>query len=255
MPIFDINAQPRVESGLISEAVLKRIYHELGIIFGRDGTENYDQLILLLEEAAKNNFSDYLNKIRACSRSIFIRNVLSSDQLSQIAARYGIKAPVSFSPPVMHISSAKLLPEAVDLSPHQDWPSCLGSFNSIIVWICLGGATKESGGLDFYCSDRRIPLLGGAINPSVIESRPEDLAQFEKKYFYVLPGDAIVFGHFLPHGSQNGKTRIAISLRIEDASDVFWQKRGYEYAQITQINRKQFTEDELFDINTLIKKN
>ena len=255
MSIFNINAKPEVEQGLISRTGLKKIYHELGLIFGNDGIENYEQLAFLMEEVARIDFPDYLNKIRACSRSIFIRNVLSSERLSQIAGRYGIKTPVAFSSPVMHVSSAKLLPGIGDLSPHQDWPSCLGSFNSIIVWISLGGATKESGGLDFYCSDQSIPLLKGAINPSVFATRLEDLKKLEKQYFYVSPGDAIVFGHFLPHGSQNGKTRISISLRIEDASDEFWQKGGYEYAQKTQIDRRQFTDDELFTINTLLKKN
>jgi hypothetical protein len=255
MSTFNINNKPEVEIELISTVSLKKIYFELGLIFGNNSIESYDQLVILLEEAAQNDFPDYLNKIRACSRSIFIRNILSSDQLSEIARRYGIKTPVSFSSPVMHISSAKLLPGVGDLSPHQDWPSCLGSFNSIIVWIALGGATQDSGGLDFYCANRGISLLRGSINPSVVEARPEDLAQFDKQYFFVSPGDAIIFGHFLPHGSRNGKTRIAVSLRIEDASDEFWQKRGFEYAQKTQIDRRQFTDDELFKINAIIEKN
>ena len=255
MSRFNINSKPEVELGLISEASLKKIYFELGLIFGSDDIEHFDQLVLLLEKAAKNDFSDYLNKIRACSRSIFIRNILSSEQLSKVARRYGLKTPVSFSAPVMHISSAKLLPGVGDLSPHQDWPSCLGSFNSIIVWISLGGATQDSGGLDFYCANSQIPLLKGEINPNVVEVRPEDLKNFKKQYFYVSPGDAIVFGHFLPHGSKNGKTRISVSLRIEDASDEFWQKRGFEYAQKTQIDRRQFTDNELFNINSIIEKN
>lgn len=255
MSIFNINSKPEVELGLISEISLKKIYLELGLIFGHDGIENYDQLVLLLESAAQNDFPSYLNKIRACSRSVFIRNILSSEQLSEIARRYGIKMPVSFSSPVMHISSVKLLPGVGDLSPHQDWPSCLGSLNSIIVWISLGGATKESGGLDFYCANCQIPLLKGAINPSVVEVRTEDLKKFQKQYLYVSAGDAIVFGHFLPHGSKNGKTRISVSLRIEDASDEFWQNRGFEYAQKTQIDRRQFTDDELFNINSIIEKN
>ena len=251
----NINASPMTERQLISQDYLSKIYNELGLICGSEGVQSYDNLVKLLERIAENNFSDYLNKVRACSRSIFIRNILSSEQLKILASRYGIKAPVSFSSPVMHVSSAKLMPGVGDLAPHQDWPSCLGSLNSIIVWISLGGATSESGGLDFYCSDQHLPLLSGSVGDHVVGANPKELALLQKKYYYVDPGDAIVFGNFLPHGSQNGKTRISVSLRIEDASEDFWRSRGYEYAQKIQIDRKNFTIDEMLNINAIIKKN
>ena len=252
---FNINASPTIERQLISQDYLSKTYYELGLICGSEGVQSYDNLVNLLERAAENDFSDYLNKIKACSRSIFIRNILSSEQLKVLASRYGIKAPVSFSSPVMHVSSAKLMPGAGELAPHQDWPSCLGSFNSIIVWISLGGATSESGGLDFYCSDQHLPLLKGSVGDHVVGTNPQELASLQKEYHYADPGDAIIFGNFLPHGSQNGETRISVSLRIEDASEDYWRLRGYEYAQKTLIDRKKFTKDEMSKINAIIKKN
>lgn len=251
----NLNASPKIEFNLINDGELTRIYYEMGLIFGDEKIRTYEGLVSLIENTYKENLEDYLKKIKACSRSIFIRNILDSGRLSNIASRYGIKAPVSFSYPVMHISSMKIFSSDNDLNPHQDWPSCLGSYNSIIIWICLGGATKESGGLDFYCSDQNIALLKGEETSNIVSTYKYELSKLQKKYIHIAAGDALVFGQFIPHGSQNGNTRISVSIRIEDAGEEYWKERGYEYAQKTIVNRKNFSELEMLKINAEIKKN
>lgn len=253
---LNINKEPMVLSNLLSADELAKIYIAIGSIFGVDGIEDYDSLVEVMEVSAKSDFSDYLKKIRASSRSIFVRNILSIDKLNFLAGKFSIAKPVEFSSPVLHVSSSALQPNSAGVSPHQDWPSTLGSLNSIIVWISLGSTTKNGGGLDFYClDDHPAEILSGSIEQHVVSLSPDQLEKYNKKYVYVSPGDGIVFGHFLPHSSTNSNTRLSVSLRIEDAADDLWKARGYEYAQTTTIERKVFSANELNRINDQLKKN
>ncbi|MDA7700423.1 hypothetical protein N8804_01090 [Methylophilaceae bacterium] len=252
----NINKEPVVVSNLLSDDELSKIYMAIGTIFGINGIESYNSLVNAMEDLAKSDFSEYLKKIRASSRSIFIRNVLSIDKLIFLAEKFSITKPVEFSSPVLHVSSSALQPHSKGVSPHQDWPSTLGSLNSVNIWISLGGSTKNSGGLDFYCFDEHpVEVLPGTIEKDVVSLSPLQLEKYKKIYVYVSPGDAIIFGNFLPHSSSESSTRLSVSLRIEDAADDSWRARGYEYAQTTKIDRKVFSANELNKINDQLKKN
>lgn len=251
---LNINLEPVIIRGLLSSDELSQIYESIGSILGAKNITDYQSLMCLMEQLAAKDFSGYLLKIKACSRSIYIINILSIDKIKTLAQQFSILQPVEFSSPVLHVSSSILQPSSEGVSPHQDWPSTLGSLNSVIIWICLGGATPEGGGMTFYLSDNGPQILKGIVEENVVGLDLAQLERLKERYVYVNPGDAIAFGHFLPHSSRNQNTRLSVSFRIEDASDESWLARKYEYAQKLQIERKVFTENEAKQINDQLKK-
>ena len=251
---LQINRAPDILQNIISNEKLQSIYTTISTIVLGTKINNYEELVCELEKKAILERDDYLRKMRAVTRSIDIKYILDLNCIKEIADRYGIKSPVQFSNPVLHISSKKLTFGSSGVYPHQDWPSTLGSYNSVIVWISLGGAEKQSGGLFFYESKGPVKLLQGSISEHVVSISELELQMYEKKYYSVQTGSALIFGHFLPHSSECENTRLSISLRIEDASDQNWFQRNYEYSQTMKISRKTFKVSEIEEINDRITK-
>lgn len=249
-----INNSPDVIRDIISHEKLMSIYVSISnIVLGSD-IYNFDDLAAELEKKALTERNDFLVKMRAASRSIDIKNILEPDRLKEIAKFYGIKEPVQFSNSVLHASGTKITFGSKGVDAHQDWPSTLGSYNSIIIWISLGGANKDSGGLFFYESDEQVKLLPGSIDTHVVSVDECFLQAYTKKYYAVEAGSALIFGHFIPHASECKETRLSVSVRIEDASDLDWFNRGYEFSQTTKILRKTFSDTDIEEINDRIGK-
>lgn len=249
-----INTKPYVLKSLLDRESLLCLYRDIAALFDSDIKINcFRDLTDLLERFATADKTGYLVRMRAATRLLAVKNVLSLSTLQKIAQNFGIKKPVMFSNPVLHVSSNLLNTYGV-VDAHQDWPSTLGSYNSLIVWINLGGVTKTNGGLYFYENDKnRVELLKSVSKEHVSAIEVDELIEYERKYYPIGDGDALIFGHFIPHESHVGSTRMSISLRIEDAADNDWLERKYEYAQSIHIQRKEFSTSELLEINAKIK--
>ena len=239
-----MNIYPVIENSVLNFDNLRKIYNAFGKFFGNENIQSFEELVDLMEISADRDFDDYLLKMKAVSKSIYVKNILGVEKLNELAKRYGIMEPVEFSCPVLHVAGKKLSKGNEGVPVHQDWPSTRGSLNSIIIWISLGGADTGTGGLNFYCSPNNSRYLFDAeIAQHVVKITDPKLNSLDKKYLSINAGNAIIFDHFLPHDSQNGNARLSISVRVEDASEEEWKKRKYEYAHTTIISRRDVIND------------
>jgi hypothetical protein len=252
---MQINRAPDYLKDIVSDEKLRSIYLSISSIVLDSMIDRYDALVVGLERKAASDRDIFLAKMRAASRSVDVKNILEINTIKEIAQRYGIAQPVQFSQPVLHVSGKKITFGSTGVDAHQDWPSTLGSINSIIIWISLGGANEDGGGLFFYESDGPVRLLQGNVGEHVVTIDEAALQGYEKRYYAVEAGSALIFGHFIPHSSECAETRLSVSLRIEDASDLEWLSRRYEFAQATKISRKSFSASKIEEINDRIAKN
>ena len=242
---------------VVSSNKLDNFLSEMSLFFNLR-VNDFEDLKHGLIDIRNNDEEIYLNKMKVFSKSILVRNFIDFDTLTKIARNQGIDFPTQFSYPVLHISCNDLIPDKAKrgVKTHQDWPSQLGSLNSIVVWVPIYGADNSNGGLWFYGKAEPARLFNAESNGSVTQISEDALGDYKSEYFSVSPGDALVFNQLIPHKSlPNPSFRISISFRIEDGMDKEWENRNFEYAHEIKINRFGFDNEKFEEINNVIRKN
>ena len=249
--------KPCVVKNFIKEDFIEDLRKELFSYFDISD-ENWENAEKGLVRYKLNNPEMYLLKMRAFSKSIFVQNIFSKENILQLAKMAGIEHPTLFSQPVLHIACNDLIenPENRGVAIHQDWPSLQGSYNSVVIWAAIYGTENEDGGLYFAVPKDNAPrLLTSKPIGAVCEISDPEVIGYDQKYVGPSPGDVVIFNQFLPHYSKPiSKLRMSISIRIEDAKDNSWVKRGYSFAQKKMIDRLDVTETLKTEVNHDIRK-
>jgi hypothetical protein len=222
---------------------LKNICKGIGWFLDSD-ISSYDSLVQGLIDFKKRDRSEFLKCIKASSKHFHITSFPGNDQILSLSKKFNIRVPAQFSRPVIHISSADLYddPSESNVLVHQDYTSCRGSINSLVVWIPLGGIHGSVGNLHFYDGEPKT-LYQSVAGKSVSGTSIRSLEGINRFWVDCTPGDALVFDQFLPHESScSPGTRISISFRIDDLSCENWKSRAYEYAQRVVIDRMSVSE-------------
>ena len=206
-----------------------------------------------LIELVQRDSEGYLRKMRAFSRSVDVKYFLELHHLKTIAGLSGISHATSFSQPVLHIAGDPFIKNVEDrgVPIHQDWPSLRGSYNSLVIWTPITGTQQADGGLYLYNVNSDERSIFPALNTKHV-SQIESNSDLLTDPIYIAPkiGQVLVFDQFLPHASKSPKgLRISISMRLEDATEKEWARRGFSFAQNIHIDRLDKNSDQLDRIN------
>lgn len=148
---------------------------------------------------------------------------------------------------VVHIMSNELkIPNGYfGLGPHQDFPSVQGSLDGVVVWLPLVEIDKDNFPLEVIPGSHKLglaPMKGGGISSWEIDDSWYDEKQFVPVEIEV--GDVVFMSMFTIHRSsiigKDGRYRIAISTRFDNAEEPTFIERAYPSAYIRSVHREQY---------------
>jgi hypothetical protein len=163
--------------------------------------------------------------------------------LEKIQAAVGLRFP-AFTAKIATRVDMPFGEGSMPTSAHQDYPTHLGSENSVTVWMPLHDVTVSDGALQVVPGSHRWGLLGSDrllndfVEPGKLRRReganahmqaPDELAG-KFRDLEVRAGQAIVFSTFLIHRSgENTGSRIrwAINFRLNDLASAGYARRLY----------------------------
>jgi phytanoyl-CoA hydroxylase len=183
----------------------------------------------------------YVSTLSAFSRSISLSSVLQDDSIVSYLDDIDISSPSLPTAPVLHVSSKDLVTNGGYLghSAHQDWPSVVGSLNSVISWVPLTPIGEN---------DHPLMVAPRSHLQGVMEGRVEDrgLIVEEKDLQFVnvtcSPGDVVIMSTFCAHKTNMSGTgfRIAASIRYNDVLQSEFAERGYPCAYRRSVDRELY---------------
>lgn len=150
---------------------------------------------------------------------------------------------------VVHIMANELkIPNGYfGLVPHQDFPSVQGSLDGVVVWLPLVDVDKDNFPLEVIPGSHKFglaPMIGTGTSTWEVDSNWYDEKQFIPVEVEV--GDVVFMSMFTLHRSStngmDGRYRIAISTRFDNADEPTFIDRAYPTAYIRSVHREQFLE-------------
>ena len=125
------------------------------------------------------------------------------------------------------------------LKPHQDWPSIVGSLNSVVVWIPLTVVGEYDHPLQVVPGSHLEGVLEGeeGTNELVVNKSDKDFLTI-----ICSPGDIVVMSTFCVHRTKptGSGFRLACSIRYDDMMDLDFSNRNYTCAYKRSVDRSLF---------------
>ena len=164
----------------------------------------------------------------------------SSKLISYVRTVANVFEPNQTSPIVSHFTSHDVTGQGHGLGFHQDWPSMGTSDTGIVCWITL------------YDTDRHtIQFVPGSHKKGVLPGKQTETGYLVEPTHYtdahvlrVPAGSVVLFSPWLVHATyvdpkaEEGAFKLALSTRYDDLECAAWQKRGYESAYSTTVDRQ-----------------
>lgn len=187
------------------------------------------------------NEERYFSTLRIFSKSLSVQRLLHSKEIISKLNDLGLEQLSTPTLPVLHTTSKELVSSGgyFALEPHQDWPSIVGSLNSVIVWIPLTDVGEYDHPLQVVPGSHLEGVIGGeeGANELVVNKTDED--------FFTLicsPGDVVVMSTFCVHRTKpvGDGFRLACSIRYDDMAESDFSNRNYTCAYKRSVDRSLF---------------
>lgn len=131
------------------------------------------------------------------------------------------------------------------LVTHQDFPSVQGSLDGVVVWMPLVHVDRDNFPLEVIPGSHRLgllPMVGDG--QSAWEVSPDQYIEADFIPVEVDVGDVVFMSMFTLHrSSKNGKEgrcRLAVSTRFDNADEKTFVERGYPSAYERTVHREQY---------------
>ncbi|MGD0960004.1 MAG: phytanoyl-CoA dioxygenase family protein [Methylomonas sp.] len=150
---------------------------------------------------------------------------------------------------VVHIMAHELkIPNGYfGLVPHQDFPSVQGSLDGVVVWLPLVSVDKDNFPLEVIPGSHRLGL--GPMSRKGNSTWEVDSQWYDENQFMpveVEVGDVVFMSMFTLHRSSingaDGRYRIAVSTRFDNADEPTFIDRAYPSAYVRSVHREQYVE-------------
>jgi ectoine hydroxylase-related dioxygenase (phytanoyl-CoA dioxygenase family) len=150
---------------------------------------------------------------------------------------------------VIHIMANELkVPNGYfGLVPHQDFPSVQGSLDGVVVWLPLVDVDKDNYPLEIVPGSHKrglAPMVNHGTSTWEVDKTWYDERDFVSAD--VAVGDVIFMSMFAIHRSStngsDGRCRISVSTRFDNADEPTFVERAYPTAYIRSVHREQYFE-------------
>jgi len=127
----------------------------------------------------------------------------------------------------------------IGIDTHQDWPQARGSINGIIIWIPLMDINDDNCPLLCVKKSHLKGFQNGNLNINAIVPMGYNESDFD--IITLEKGEGLAFSPWLIHKTgkfrNNGKIRIAITVRFNDLNDNYFISTGYKTSYIITTNK------------------
>ena len=197
-----------------------------------------------LEKEVQGDPDRYISILRAFSRSLTVFQLFESKAILSFLSSINLEQLSIPTQPVVHISCKSLTTKSgyFGFEAHQDWPSIVGSLNSVIVWIPLTKITQDDNPLQVIPRSHLKGIIPGTLEDNVltIDAKDDEFVDL-----LCAPGDVVVMSTFCVHRTAPNRSgfRIATSLRFNDLSEDNFAKRNFTCAYSRSVNRTLYKEN------------
>ncbi len=167
-------------------------------------------------------------------RTSIMQMFLAPDMMKAVAA-LGIRRPIMQTNPVCH---AMGFDKSFDgTHAHQDWPALQSGLNTVVAWVPFHPVDEDAYPVEVVPGSHLKGLLPAKAGEHYSEV---DASGMEFVPVTVPAGGALLFSVFTVHRTRTpgAKTRVAISMRYEDALDAAFIEQGYPSTQSRVIERE-----------------
>ena len=164
-----------------------------------------------------------------------------------LCARFGWRDIFVPGGQVVHIMADELkIPGGYfGLAPHQDFPSLQGSLDGVVVWIPLITADRDNFPLEVIPGSHKRGVWPMTEDGSAAwEIRPDQYREEDFIPAVAQAGDVVFLSLFTVHRSSihatQGKCRISVSTRFDNADEETYKQRAYPSAYERTVHRAPY---------------
>jgi hypothetical protein len=202
---------------------------------------NLSNLGDLLVSCFSEDKESYVGLLKAFANSPTVQNFASLPGVIALARELGVNEPSLVTPPILHVVKDELIlnREKVFTPAHQDVVSTRGSIGQLVFWIPLHSIENSNYGIEAWPGSHilgELPSTTSGFGHTVSKAFIPD---GNPAYLEMNVGQVVAFSQYLVHQTHTeGKFRLAVSFRFNDALDTEWAKRKYfcAFDRTTNVN-------------------
>jgi len=200
-----------------------------------------EQLKDCLKKVKSENEQQYISILRAFSRSLSLFQIFGNENIIGFLSHLGLGQLSIPTQPVLHMACKDLVIDGgyFGLEAHQDWPSIVGSLNSVIVWIPLTTVGEKDHPMQVVPGSHLTGVISGSIEANGLFI---DIPNNKFVDLICDPGDVVIMSTFCVHRTKaiGDGFRIAASMRFNDLDEEDFRAHGFPCAYSRSVDRSLF---------------
>lgn len=242
-----------VAKNLLDEPSVQSVVNSLGKSFDAQlDNESRSQVkgdvFSTMQALHKQDLSLYRKVAAALWRKLDVYQLTHDERITRfLRDKFGWRDIFVAGGQVVHIMAHELkIPGGYfGLVTHQDFPSVQGSLDGVVVWMPLVHIDRDNFPLEVIPGSHRrglLPMVGDG--QPAWEVRPDQYREADFIPVEVDVGDVVFMSMFTLHRSskngREGRCRLAVSTRFDNADEKTFVERGYPSAYERVVHREQY---------------
>lgn len=205
-----------------------------------------DSLTQILEYCFKSKFTDDVvrnrNLLKRFANTPAAASLFTGAASKRVLSDLGLNTPIFCGPVVSHYTAHDDTGSGYGLPFHQDFPSMMSADRSVVIWVSLTDASKNTHSLEIVPrghKDGPKPGTQEAGGYVLSDQSPPGAEVLE-----VAKGTMVAMHPWLPHRTfvhpKFDAWKLSLSQRFDDLDCTAWAERDYQNAYSTAIDRTLF---------------
>lgn len=208
-----------------------------------EGDPSLENIFKAMKQLHQIDINRYLASLRLCAKTTSLYQCVTHKNILETAKKLGIELPVFQTQPVFHVMAEELRFKDgyFGVGAHQDWPALQSGLDTITTWVPLVPVKKNYFSLDVLPESHLLGFCKSTETQHYHEIEPQIYQGLNFTTVELNPGDVLFFSVFTIHKSETqgepGAFRLAYSMRYENASNDYFIKKSYPFAQKRVVER------------------